>query len=133
MAKIGLVSLLGSLALASFVVGCSGAEEVEITGEAKSAQAISGKITIEFFDVLEDEQPSLAKLTLDALGPFEQVVEAESDRIRVFALADGDGDGKCSEGEAWGEVEITVKEDGTTDPVDLELGTEACPAPQAAE
>ena len=129
MHKIKLVSLgLASLALAVTLAGCSGTEEVEIKGETKSSEAVSGKITIEFFDVVDDEETSLEKLTLDALGPFEQTVEAEGDRIRVFALADANGDGACSEGEAWAEAEARVLEDGTADPVTLELQAKACPA-----
>jgi hypothetical protein len=124
---LALASLLGM-----FTAGCGG-QEVEVTGEAKSAEAVSGEITIEFFDAADAEAESLAQITLAELGPFEQVVEIDSDEIRIFALADADKDGKCSEGEAWAEGRATVKDDGTTDPVTLELVRDACPEADAAE
>lgn len=130
------VSALSCLALASLLglaaMGCS-SEEVEVTGEAKSAETVSGEITIEFFDALDAEEAALAEITLAELGPFEQVVETDSEEIRIFALADGDKDGKCTEGEAWAEARAEVKEDGTTDPVTLELVSDPCPEAPAAE
>ena len=58
----------------TFTAGCGG-QEVEVTGEAKSAEAVSGEITIEFFDAADADAESLAQITLAELGPFDERVQ----------------------------------------------------------
>ena len=133
MKKIHLVSSLAVASILALMTGCSG-QDVEVTGEAKSAASIDGPISIEFFSVPSDsadEPESLAKLELDKLGAFKQTVNVEGDKIKIRAFADSDKNGACTEGEAWAEVEATVKEDGTVDPVTLDLTAAACPKADA--
>jgi hypothetical protein len=106
-----------------FAQGCSSTQEVEITGEVKAA-AVSGPISIEFFEVAASEEEtgaSIKKIELTQPGQFSEKLEIEGDEVRVFALADADKDGACTEGEAWAEALAPVKEDGSVDPVSLEL------------
>lgn len=128
-----LAIVLSFVSLAAFAAGCGSAREVEVTGEAKAAASVtlSGKIHLSFYD-LADANAELgepvSELDLDKAGPFTQKVDAEGTLVRVVALDDGNGDGKCTEGEAWAQADATVKDDGTVDAVTLELTNAACPA-----
>jgi hypothetical protein len=44
----------------------------------------------------------------------------------VRAIDDRNGDGTCTDGEAWAEVEATVADDDTVEPVKLELTNAPC-------
>ncbi len=122
-----MVTLFSAAALA----GCSGTQEYEITGEITSGQAVAGPISLEFFEVAQDDEEaapeSVLKVELEGLGPFTETVEvAEDSNILVMALEDTDGDGACTEGELWAEAEVTPNEDGTVEAVNLELTAAAC-------
>ncbi len=125
--KLAMVTLFSAAALA----GCSDTQEYEITGEISSAQAVAGPISLEFFEVVPDDEEaareSVLKVELDDLGPFTETVEVAGDStIVVLALEDTDGDGACSAGELWAEAEITPNDDDTVDAVNLQLTAAPC-------
>lgn len=126
-----MVGLAGALA-----AGCSSARDVEVTGEVSAAQsaAVDGKILLDFMEIADDaEAPeSVHTQTLDALGTFTATAPLEGDKVRIRAINDKDGNGACSEGEAWAEVDAEITEDKVAD-VKLELANAACPAAVAAE
>jgi len=122
-----MITLFSAAALA----GCTATQEVEVTGEITSAQTVAGPITLEFFEIAQDdeeaERESVHKVELDGLGEFAETVEvAEDANIIIMALEDADGDGACTDGELWAEVEVTPKDDGTVDAVALDLTADTC-------
>ena len=121
--------------LATFVAtGCAGTEEYEVSGQVTSVEAVSGPITVEFFEEADDERTSIKKITLETPGEFSETLEASSDASLVaLALVDSDGDGVCSDGELWAEQVIDPSEEGATMDFDLELASTACPDAQPAE
>lgn len=118
---------VGAVAL-SGLAGCGGAREIEVEGEVAAPASVTGPISVEFFDVADDEEISVLSIEVAEAGAFKQTVEVEGDAIRIFALADADADGACTEGEAWGEIEAAVSDDDTVAPVAIELALEPCPA-----
>jgi hypothetical protein len=66
--------------------------------------------------------------SLERAGAFSKKVSLEGDRVRVFALMDTDKDGKCSAGEAWATMDVSIQEDDTgAAAAVLELKATACP------
>ena len=119
-----------ALLTVGIVTGCTGSRDVAVTGEvsAPATASIDGEITLDVMDVRgDDEAVSVHTATLDAPGAFEETVELEGDAVRVRALNDTNGNGACDDGEAWAEVEASVGDDDTVEPVELELANEACP------
>lgn len=119
-------------ALGMLAVGCNSSREVEVTGEvtAASGTPVSGKILVDFRDVLdeEDEPKSVATTTIEGPGSFTQKGDFEGDAILVRAINDKDGNGACSAGEAWAETKATIGDDDKVAPVKLSLVNTACPA-----
>jgi hypothetical protein len=117
---------------AALALACSGGRDVEVTGSvaAPAGQSVSGPITVSFLDVVStDETPeSVAETKLAAAGDFKQTVSVEGDTVRVRAVVDTDGNGACSAGELWAEVDATIQADDTVAPVTLTLGNAPCPA-----
>lgn len=110
--------------------GCSNARDVEVTGEVAAASnvEVQGVIMLEFFDLIDESEPSSVKTaTLSALGPFTQTLSVEGDNVLIRAINDRNGDGTCSSGEPWAEVESSITED-TVENVVLSLGDKPCPA-----
>jgi hypothetical protein len=121
---------LGLLVAAGFVAGCTGSREVAVTGEvsAPATTSIDGEITLDFLDVRgDDEAVSVHTATLDAPGAFEEKVELEGDSVRVRALNDANGNGKCDDGEASAQVDAKISDDDTVEALELELKNAACP------
>jgi hypothetical protein len=118
------------VATGALAVGCSGSREVEVAGEisAPSTVSVDGPIMLDFFDVIaEDEEPkSVHTATLESLGEFKETVELEGDTVRVRAINDRDGDGACTDGEAWGEVDAAISDDKAP-AIKLELSNDPCP------
>jgi hypothetical protein len=121
------VTMVGAL-----TVGCSSSREVELTGEvtAASGTPVSGKILVDFRDVVseEDEPKSVTTTTIDGPGAFTHKGEFEGDEILVRAINDKDGNGACSAGEAWAETKAAIGDDDKVAPVKLALVNTACPA-----
>lgn len=132
-AKMMVASLIaGSM----MMVGCSNAEPVDVSGELTSTETIASPILVDFFEVdstdASAERESVLQVTVDKLGPIAETVEADPElSLIAHALVDADGDGACTEGEIWGETELTRNEDGTIAPFVLNLASQACPAAAA--
>jgi hypothetical protein len=129
MKKIALTMI--TLFSAAALAGCTATQEVEVTGEITSAQAVAGPIALEFFEVAPDdeeaERESVLQVELEGLGEFAETVEiAEDANIVIVALEDADGDGACTDGELWAEAELTPNDDGTVDAGSLELTAAPC-------
>jgi hypothetical protein len=129
--------VVGGICLALAAVGCSSARDVEVSGKvtAPSTVATGDKIAVQFLDVVgegTDAKTELAQTAeLKALGDFKQTVPLEGNEVIVRAIDDRDGNGKCTEGEAWGETKAKVTDD-KVDAVSLALAVAKCPA-EAAE
>jgi hypothetical protein len=126
------IRLLAPVALfaALSAAGCSSARDVEVSGEVKSASSTQGQIIVDFFDVAGEgenlELTNVHSIELDQLGTFNEKVPLEGERVLVRAIADTNGDGACSEGEAWAEMEAAIEKDAAS--VALDLSVQACPA-----
>lgn len=114
------------------LAGCSGVD-YEVTGEISSPQTISGPLSLEIFEIDTANEEAARELVkqvdLEGTGPFTESFSAgENFDIVLVALHDEDGDGQCTEGEAWAEQTLTPAEDGSLSEVSLVLAAQACPA-----
>jgi hypothetical protein len=124
-----------SLALATILLGfaaCSNAKSYDIEGQVTSVAAVDGKIALEVFqiDTVDGKttRASVFKTTLDKIGPFKEKVDlSPGAKALVRAVADKDGDGVCSAGEAWAEAQIDKLDDTKANTVSLALAANACP------
>lgn len=117
---------LALVPIALWIVGCSSARDVEVTGEVSAAQ-IKGVLTLEFFEVDGDQRESVFSTTLSAPGSFAETISVAGDKVIVRAVDDVDGDGACSAGEAWAEAEAMIDENDEVEPVQLALASGPCP------
>ena len=122
-----------SILSAALVFACSSARDVEVTGEVTAAVGTTpAKIHVEFFDMAGEgdtlEKNSIQAIELTAPGSFKETVPVEGEKLLVRAIADDDGDGKCTAGEAWAEQQLSVKADGTVEAAKLQLAVQDCPA-----
>jgi hypothetical protein len=127
-----MTSFLSFAILSSLAVACSGEREIEVTGEVKAPTGSSIQaVTLEFYDLPKEEggeEKKVDTLKLDKPGEFSKKVSVAGEKIRIFALTDANGDGKCSAGEAWATVEVSIKDDDTlAAPALLELRQLDCP------
>ena len=126
------------MCLAWGAVACSSGRDVEVSGKvtAPSTLTLGDKLVIDFIDVVGDgadaKQTLVSTAELQAPGDFKQTVSLEGDQVLVRAIDDRNGDGKCSAGEAWGEVHAAVT-DGKADASALMLGAATCPVEVSAE
>jgi hypothetical protein len=117
----------------AFAAGCSSARDVEVSGKvtAPASLTVGDKVVIDFIDVVgegaDQKQTVASSAELKALGDFKQTVPLEGNQVLIRAIDDRNGDGKCTAGEAWGELMAEVKED-KAEASSLVLGTAACPA-----
>lgn len=124
------LSCLVMAAGALSVLACSASRDVEVSGEvsAPAALAVQSEVFVEFFDLTgDDERTSVHSVRLAGLGSFTETIAVEGDEIAVRAIADADGDGACSPGEAWVEIEAAIAEDDTVEPLALQLRAQPCP------
>jgi hypothetical protein len=130
--------MAGWVLLAFGVVGCSSARDVEVSGKvsAPSSLTVGDKVVIDFIDVVGvgvDEKRTVAHTTeLANLGDFKETVPLEGDQVLIRAIDDRDGNGACSAGEAWGEVQAAISAD-KVEAASLTLSTAACPVVDSAE
>jgi hypothetical protein len=115
------------------LVACASSEEYEVTGEITSATMVSGPIDVSFYEVdkvdAAAERTLIKEVQIAQVGAFTDTIDvADGNKVIVLALVDGDGDGKCTEGELWAEAEATPTEDGKLPKVTLALAASACPA-----
>jgi hypothetical protein len=131
MSKWKLMGLFCVGSLLALLTGCAG-REVEITGEVRAAAGIDvkGPILLELYDAKgagqERELERVHAVKIDALGSFTEKAGFKHESVVVRALDDRDGDGACTEGEAWGEVEAPIRADDTTAPVQVVLIANPC-------
>ncbi len=126
------VTVLTAVLGASLLAGCGSGRDVKVTGEvtAPASVAVDGKIVVDFIDVSDSENPEVAQsVELDQLGAFEETVSLEGDKMLVRAINDSDGNGACTEGEAWAEIEVEIADDDTAAVTSLSLSNAPCPAP----
>jgi hypothetical protein len=101
-------------------VGCSGAREVEVTGEvtAPSGSSVGEDLVLEFRDVVGEgadaESTLVRKTSLHAAKAFAETLPLEGDRLEVLAIDDRDADGTCSIGEAWARTSAPIDRDKAT-------------------
>ena len=109
-----------ALAALALIAGCGASRDVEVTGQVDAPATAKGDIVVEFFDGMD---------SLKLAGPSAVVekVPLEGDTLRVRAVLDADGDGKCSAGELWDEVTKKVDDDDKVDDLVLTLESGACP------
>ncbi|MGE0328685.1 MAG: hypothetical protein AB7K71_31435 [Polyangiaceae bacterium] len=127
-------ALLGMIGLGLMAtVGCSSGRDIEVTGSvsAASSAAVDGEILLSFYEL--DAEDATSRIHIDdrklsELGDFNETISVEGSKIVIVAINDRDGDGGCSTGEAWAEVEAEVNEDDTIEPVSIVLNNTACPA-----
>lgn len=117
------LSLVSALAL----FGCSSSRDVEVTGQVSAPASAQGEILVEFFEIADSENTSVHSITLTESGSFSEKVPLEGDKLLVRAIADADGDGKCTAGELWDEIEADVGSDDTASAT-LSLHAGDCPA-----
>jgi hypothetical protein len=132
------MTIASLIAGAMMMTACSNAEPVDVSGELTSSESIDSPILVDFFEVdAEDsaaERESVFQVTVDGLGPIAETVEADPELTLIaHALVDDDGDGACTEGEIWGETELTRNEDGTIAEFVVDLKAQPCPAAEAEE
>ncbi len=130
MTKLTLVPFL----IAAFATGCAATDAYDVTGEVTSSATVAGPITLQFYGVNADNTREEAdSVEVDALGSFSASIEVAegSTKVAVMALEDSDNDGACTEGELWGEQEVTPEADGTLPALALVLTAETCPAAAA--
>lgn len=118
-------AVVSVLCLGALAAGCSGAREVEVTGQVSSASA-QGEIVVLIFDVTGDEKANVHSVKAQADGSFKATLSLEGDEVLVRAIADADGDGACSAGEPWGEASGKIQDD-EVEPLEITLGSAPCP------
>ena len=119
------------------IAGCSGGNDLVVTGSvaAPAGETVSAPITVDFFDVVNtsDTPERVATVKLDAPGDFKQTVSLVGHTLLVRALADDNGDGACTAGELWDDVEVNVAAFEDVGPLDLTLSHDTCPTDSAAK
>jgi hypothetical protein len=126
MRSIRFITLAAALPLALSLAACSSSRDVEVTGEVSAAQ-VQGEIFLEFFDTDGDQPESVHTATLSAPGVFTETVPLAGDKVLIRAIDDADGDGACSAGERWAEVEADIDENDEVKDVLLVLAQKPCP------
>jgi len=119
-------ALAAALPLALSLSACSSSRDVEVTGEVSAAQ-IKGEIFLEFFDIDGDQTESVHTTTLSAAGTFAETVPLAGDKVLIRAVDDADGNGACSAGESWAEVQADIDENDQVKDVLLALAQAPCP------
>jgi hypothetical protein len=103
------IRMLGlSLVSALSLVGCSSSRDVQVTGQVTAPASAQGTILVEFFEISDSETTSVHSIDLNGPGAFDEQVPLEGDKVLIRAVADADGDGKCTNGELWDEIEAEV-------------------------
>lgn len=106
-------ALLGS---ALFAAGCGSTREVEVKGSVTSETAVTS-IAMTFYEEKKDGDEAtfteIHRMTLSALGPFEQLVDLEGTKLLVIALDDLNKNGECDAGEPYGESTKEFEADAT--------------------
>jgi hypothetical protein len=120
---------MGMMAVASLgSFGCGSSRDVEVSGDVAAPTSAQGKIVVEFYDNHDDKWTQVHSIELAKAGSFSEKVSLEGDQVRVRAIADSDGNGACTAGEAWQQIDADVSKDDKAS-VSLSLAATACPEP----
>jgi hypothetical protein len=131
--KIGKSILLVLVGSALGAVGCAGGRDVEVSGVVSGPEGVSvgETLVIDFIDTLPEgskgETPTTHRRVLHGLGEFKETVSLESDQVGLWGLDDRNGDGYCSEGEAWGRVSSAPIVNDRAQGITLMLLVQPCP------
>jgi hypothetical protein len=131
--QLGSSMIVGTVSIALALGGCSAGRNVEVSGEvtAPSSVSVGDRLVIEFIDGLEEGSggtgPNAQRTALSGLGEFKETVSLEADQVRLRALDDRDGDGRCSAGEAWTQAYAPIRQDKVAG-VRLVLAAQPCPS-----
>lgn len=124
-------AVLSSLFIALTSAACEPVREVDAAGEVLAPTGMDAQpVLLQFFDLPRSpggSETEVRSLRLERPGQFTQRLSVSGDKIRVYALADGDGDGACSPGEAWTSVEARILDNDTLEPLTLTLRAHDCP------
>jgi len=116
---------------ASLLGACSSSRDVQVEGSVSAASSeAQGKVLLQFYDVLDEEVTPAGEMTLEAPGAFEHELALEGDQLRIFAVQDTNGDGTCSEGEAWATLNFDIDDDDHVSGAALNLTNQPCPEQQ---
>jgi hypothetical protein len=121
------IRMLGLALASTLAIGCSSSRDVEVSGQVSAPATAQGAILIEFFEQTDSELESVHSIQLAAPGAFAETIPLEGDRLLVRATLDADGNGACSTGELWDEIETAVTDD-VAEEVTLALHDGACPS-----
>ena len=123
----GSVWFMSMLTIASLgTFGCGSSRDVEVNGEIATPASAQGTIVVEFYENKDDEWSRVVSIELAQAGKFSEKVSLEGEKVRVRAFTDGDGNGACTNGEAWQEAESEISDDATAS-VSLTLAATPCP------
>jgi len=126
-------SMLVILGVALGAVGCVGGRDVEVSGKVTAPEGVSVEETliVDFIDTLPEgsvgETPSRHRRLLHGLGEFKETVSLEADQVELWGLDDRDGNGHCTQGEAWGRVPSAPIENNRAAGITLILHAQPCP------
>jgi len=134
--SLGILAILSTLGL---VAGCSSSRDVALSGTVTADSAISGgPVRLEVYepqsasDTTSTDLKFVDAVPLDNLGKFTETVPIDGDKMHVVAFIDANKDEKCTDGEAWGESDVSIQKDDTAT-VAVNIVTQAkCPALPAA-
>jgi len=139
--SLGILAVISTLGL---VAGCSSARDVSLTGTVTADAAVSsGPVRIEFYERESSGDPSTDPQTATTLkfieamplaspGKFTHTVPVEGDKVHLVAFIDANKDDKCTDGEAWGESDVTIQTDNTATATVNIAAQSKCPALPAA-
>jgi hypothetical protein len=139
--SLGILAVISTIGL---VAGCSSARDVSLTGTVTADEAVSsGPVRIEFYERESSGEQStdpqtastlkfIEAMPLEAPGKFSHTVPVEGDKIHLVAFIDANKDDKCTDGEAWGESDVTVQTDNTANTTVNIAAQTKCPALPAA-
>ena len=122
------IVVVGMVCLGLNVVACSSERDVEVSGTvtAPSSLMVDSSVRLEFLDADVESYPTKARATLMGLGDFRSTVALDGDEVTVLAIDDRDGNGACTDGEAWGVGSAAVAGD-RAEGISVTLALEPCP------
>lgn len=136
--SLGILSIISTLGI---VAGCSSARDVAVTGTVSADAAVAGPVRLEFYEhenassdaTTATDLKFVDAVSLDSPAKFSHTVPIEGDKMHVVAIIDTDKDGKCTDGEAWGESEVAIQKDDTASVSITVTAAAKCPVLPAAK
>jgi hypothetical protein len=119
------------------LAGCSAARDVSVQGEVTDPDSLasSKSVVVAFYERqdaadagAEGDLAFIDTISLDDIGAFDETVPVEGSKLYAIAFVDDDGDEACTDGEAWGDTEVTIADDDTASVSIKVQAASACPA-----